>query len=421
MATRFEIGAGMTCRSVAFFLALGVAGCSSASPPTGGLGTGQEGPTGPSNNGSTNNGASTGQGGGGGGGGGGGTQTGGSGSTASSGGSSTPSGPSAGTGSSGSGPSSGSGSKAGSSSGSGTTPSDGGVAPTRGCGQGTSCMPGNDLTPPAAGQGYQIATPPGAITVQPGQESFLCYYKTLPNTSEFDVGKIQSWMTPGSSHHFIAYQQTAGAAADGTLSACSFGGGTWMYATSLPGEIIELAMPQGVGLPLPAGTQIMLNMHFINTGSTPVTPQVKMNVVAAQSLQYRAGAMVSFNATINVPPASAAGPGKQTVYGTCTAAAGSKFFVMTTHTHKHAVESKVNYVSGGQTTNLVDTTDWEHPDVGLWNAPNFLTVKAGDSFTYSCAYQNTGTTAVTVGETAASNEMCMAIGYYFPAGGAACQ
>ena len=37
--------------------------------------------------------------------------------------------------------------------------------------------------------------------------------------------------------------------------------------------------PAGVGLPLPAGTQIMLNMHFINTSSAPVSPQVKMNIL----------------------------------------------------------------------------------------------------------------------------------------------
>jgi hypothetical protein len=262
--------------------------------------------------------------------------------------------------------------------------------------------------------------------VQPGQEVFLCYYRTLPNTSSVDIGAFQSWMTPGSSHHFIAYEvgSAAGssfpAQADGTLQSCAFGGGTWMYATSLPGEIIEMQMPSGVGLPIAAGTQVMLNMHFINPSSTVAYPTVKLNLVLAQNVQYKAAAMVSFNTSIAVPPATATGPGTQTVGGTCSAPIGSKFFVMTTHTHKHAVESKVNYVHGGTTTNIVDTTDWEHPDVGVWNSPNFLTVQSGDSFTYSCAYSNTGTSTVYVGETAASNEMCMAIGYYFPAGSASC-
>jgi len=194
-----------------------------------------------------------------------------------------------------------------------------------------------------------------------------------------------------------------------------------MYATSVPGQVIEMKMPDGVGLPIAAGTQVMLNMHFINPGSTVAYPKVKMNLLYAQNVQYKAAAMVSFNVQINVPPATANGPGTQTVGGTCTAPAGSKFFIMTSHTHKHATEVNVNYVSGGTTTNIVHTTDWEHPDVGLWSAPNFLTVQSGDTFTYSCSYANMSSAAVTVGETAASNEMCMAIGYYFPAGSASCR
>ncbi len=265
------------------------------------------------------------------------------------------------------------------------------------------------------------------IAVQAGQESFLCYYRTLPNTAEVDVGSYQSWMTPGSSHHFITYLVGSGSAGgfgaqpDKTLISCAFGGGTWMFATSLAGQIIEMKMPDGVGLPLAAGTQVMLNMHFINPTSTVAYPQVKLNLNYVQSIQYKAAAMTSFNTQINVPPATAAGPGTQTVSGTCTAPAGSNFFLMTTHTHKHATLAQVNYVHNGQTTNIVHTTDWEHPDVGLWNAPNFLTVQAGDSFNYSCTYSNTSSSYVMVGDTAATNEMCMQIGYYYPAGSAFCQ
>jgi hypothetical protein len=326
----------------------------------------------------------------------------------------------------GSGAGSGSGSGSGSSGSSGTAGSDGGSGRTAGCGQGTSCTPGTDLAPPASGQGYQIATPLNGIAVQPGQEAFLCYYRTLPNTAAVDIGSFQSWMTPGSSHHFITYQVGSGAAGgfgsqpDGTMVSCAFGGGTWMYATSLAGQIIEMKMPTGVGLPIAAGTQIMLNMHFINPGSTVAYPQVKLNLNYVQNIQYKAAAMYSFNASINVPAASAAGPGTQTVSGACTAPAGSNFFVMTSHTHKHATTTNVNFLHAGQTTNIVHTTDWEHPDVGVWTAPNFLTVQSGDSFTYSCAYSNTSSSAVTVGDTAASNEMCMAIGYYFPAGSTSC-
>ena len=78
--------------------------------------------------------------------------------------------------------------------------------------------PADGLPAPAAGTGIHLETPdydatdPNAkqLVVQPGQEIFLCYYVTLPNKAEVDVGAFQSLMSSGSSHHFILYQQGTG-------------------------------------------------------------------------------------------------------------------------------------------------------------------------------------------------------------------
>jgi hypothetical protein len=314
------------------------------------------------------------------------------------------------------------------------------------------------LAAPPDGTGYQIATPdydandPNAknLIVNPGQEIFLCYYVTLPNAAQIDIGGFQSWMSPGSSHHFIVYQLGGSGAAgsptaafrgtpqpSGTISSCGFAGGTWVYATSTPGTVVGMNLPDGVGLPFDAQQQVVLNMHFINPGTEVLYPKVKLNVLTATNVQYQSSPMISFNFQINVPPAAADGtPGTQTVSGTCTVPPGSQFFTMSTHTHKHATAAVIQYVSAdGTAQEIVHTgaattypamqapntgTDWEHPGVAAWNAPNFLTVQQGDSFTYSCTYENTGTSAITVGETAATNEMCMAVGYFFPAGQSRC-
>jgi hypothetical protein len=320
-------------------------------------------------------------------------------------------------------------------------------------GPGYTVKEGAELAAPASDDGFQIETPDynandanaKNMVVTPNQEIFLCYYVTLPNDAEVDVGAFQSYMSPNSSHHFIVYQQGSGSGVaslfsmpsqpSGTIQSCGFAGGTWVYATSTPGAVVTSTMPKGVGLPFAAGTQLVLNMHFINTGTSTLYPKVKLNILRAKDIQYKAAVMVSFNRSIDVPAATATGPGMQTVSGTCTAPVGSKFFSMSTHTHKHATAAVVNFVSGGSAQEIVHTgedaaypapqqqgtgTDWEHPGVSLWDGPDFLTVKQGDSFSYSCSYVNTASTAVTVGETAASNEMCMAIGYYYPAGTASC-
>jgi hypothetical protein len=61
---------------------------------------------------------------------------------------------------------------------------------------GYSIQEGANLALPERGTGYQIETPdydannPNAknLIVQPNQEIFLCYYVTLPNTEEVDIG-----------------------------------------------------------------------------------------------------------------------------------------------------------------------------------------------------------------------------------------
>jgi Copper type II ascorbate-dependent monooxygenase, C-terminal domain len=300
----------------------------------------------------------------------------------------------------------------------------------------------DDLAAPSSDVGLQVAVPeydpndPNArlLIVQPGQEIFLCFYVTIPN--DIEIGGFRSWMTEGSSHHFILYQQNSATQPSGTINACSFGGtGTWLYGTSTPGQIVGMDMPQGVGLPMSAGTQVMLNMHFINPGDTVIYPKMKVNILYAKDIQYKAGVVVSFNRQINVPPATSDGPGTQTVSGTCHATAGSQFFQMATHTHKHGTTALIQLVHGDQTTELVHTgpastypadqapgtgTDYQHPGVGVWNAPNFLTLAQGDYFTYSCSYENDSDTAVRVGQLAATNEMCMMMAYYFPVASSSC-
>jgi hypothetical protein len=294
-------------------------------------------------------------------------------------------------------------------------------------------IPADDLAPPDPADGIQFVTPPGAFTVQPNQEIFPNYCVMV--TKDIQVGGFRSWMSASSSHHFILYMQTGTSSITPTGSSCNmgFGGagiGKWVYATSTPGAITGMNMPSQVGLDMPANTVLDVNMHFINPGTTATHPQIKINILYAKDVKYKAATMISFNTGINVPAAGPNGPGTQTVSGTCNAPVGANFFTMSTHTHKHATAAWINYIHNGVSTEVVHTgaassypadqekgsgLDWEHPGVGSWAAAPFLTVQPGDSFTYSCSYSNTAATPVTVGETAASNEMCMAVSYWFPA------
>jgi hypothetical protein len=291
-----------------------------------------------------------------------------------------------------------------------------------GCDEGTACTPASDLIPPPADTGFPIATPD--VTLQPGQESYFCYFKTLPGNADIDIGTIQSWMTPASSHELIAFAIAPGGqlGPDDTLGDChGMTAGSRIHSASLSGAIVETKMPEHVGLHMSAGTQVMLEMHFRNPGSATLAAHVKMNLLFANDVQYRAGSLLSFNVGINVPPAGPDGlPGAQTVKGKCTAPAGSNVFLVTTKTYGHATLAEVDYVSGGQSQTIVRSTDWEHPGARVWGSPCFLTLKSGDAISYSCSYTNSGSTPIVVGDFEATNDVCMAIAYYFPAGNGEC-
>ena len=260
------------------------------------------------------------------------------------------------------------------------------------------------LLPPDPNIGYQVSTP--QFTLQPGSEQFRCYTTSIPTPTEMPVGRWVSQMSPGS-HHFILY--AGGSVADGTFanSGCAAGPGSsqWVYASSVPDN--QMPMPDGVAMPMAANQKINFDMHYINTTSGALTVQVKLNVERTLSPNpQRAGALVSFNTGIAIPPM-----GTQTVSGSCSVPAGSNFFILSTHTHKHATLASIT--DQGTGAELVHTTDWENPDTKVWlQAPFYnFTGRLG----YSCSYQSDQPKTILVGTSAITNEMCMAVTYFFPA------
>jgi hypothetical protein len=265
------------------------------------------------------------------------------------------------------------------------------------------------LLAPDPSLGLQIVTP--TFTLNPGDEVFKCFHTIVPKNSEIDVHRFVSQMTPGS-HHFILYAESSDSeAASNTLdnTGCLTGvGAQWVYASSSVDNYTP--MPDGVAMPMIANQPLAFDMHYINTGTTSLPVHITLNLELATGTFQKAGALVSFNTSINIPP-----NGTQTVSGSCAAPAGAQFFIASTHTHKHATVATIDKAVNGQITQeLVHTTDWEHPAVGSWGTPPYMTFASNEQVYYSCSYQNDTSAAITVGTSAIKNEMCMAILYFFP-------
>jgi hypothetical protein len=262
------------------------------------------------------------------------------------------------------------------------------------------------------------------IDLPQGAEFTKCFYFHTSNTATVAIDKWTSHLVTGS-HHMILFlgTPTTSQPADGTIDEnCSIGisgtgqvSATWTYASAQPDSVEQLPADDGHGKPLAQniapGTAGYIQMHYINTTDGDLTVHVEVNAYALPTgtAYTQTSAYNTYNQDISI------GPGATGVVAaaTCPVPAGVQFWQMTTHQHKQGVDAKV--MDGS--TMLVDTTDWEHPTIVDWNNPMFHTFGAG-GLSWSCTYDNVGdnkNSTVKSGTSAATDEMCMANGYMFPA------
>lgn len=265
---------------------------------------------------------------------------------------------------------------------------------------------------PALGDTITIDTP--SFVLQPGEEKFYCYYTTLPNTEAIGAHRFTSSM-PAGSHHMIVFKTKKAMAPDGTFAECdNFGMGdggiadvpVWLYASQNPEG--ELTMPEGVGVAIGASQTVIVNLHYVNTTDAPITAQVHIDIetFAPKQTFIEAHAMITFNTQIDVPPNSMGSAG-----GSCDVDSEWQFITMSTHSHKYTVNAQVH-----DGPNMVlETLDWAHATLGRWDSP-YLKFSSG-KLDYRCTYHNTLSVPLETGESAINNEMCMAVGLYFPANG----
>lgn len=276
-----------------------------------------------------------------------------------------------------------------------------------GCGS-DSGDSGEGGDPPAPGAGFQITTPD--ITIAAGDERTYCYYTTIDVDETVGVKRWSSTMTPGS-HHLILYFTQTENEPEGTISEnCNITGGAglanppiWTYSAQLPEA--QNVMPEGVAMKVGARQPAIVQMHYFNATPEDLQAHVVINAetYAAGEAYTPAGAFITFNTQIEVPP-----NGTASAQGACSVPDGAQFFTLSTHAHRRATLTEVR---DGDSL-VFSSDDWEHPGTTDWAAPPHYSFS--EKLSYRCEYQNDLAQTVTTGDSADTDEMCMAIGYFFP-------
>jgi hypothetical protein len=267
--------------------------------------------------------------------------------------------------------------------------------------------------------GFQVLTPP--IEVAAESSGTWCYYFHAPNTQAMGIRRWSSTMLAGT-HHVILYatHDSGGNPSDwqppGTLTQtpCSLSGpgsslAAWVYAAHAPSQDLVFPPDDGGGVPLavevPAGETLFLQMYVINNTIAPITTSAVLQAEGLDpAVAYTKTATYLTYANLFIPS-----PSVGSMQNTCATPSSAKFWWLSTRTHQFASQSRI--INSG--SDVVVSTDWQHPAAATFGPPAFFQFSSG--LTYEGTYNNSSGHPITDGDSEATNENCVGIGYFFPA------
>ena len=280
------------------------------------------------------------------------------------------------------------------------------------------------LQPPATGSGFQLQSP--QIDIQPGKDLTFCYYLDLPNAADAEIQKWESQLSDGV-EGVVLYVTPTEMKTAGTLTTDGCGykslkGQRWAYQSQTARDAMVFPANDGaghpVGFPIVANQPAYLQIHLVNPGTEILHTQVKINgsTYPDSATVTEAGPYVTYDTAISIPPGSTASPSTAAVMRSCRAPAGSQFFTMSTHTYRHGSRTQVTDTpTAGAATTLFEGTNWLKPnDISMIPA-SFYTFSG--KLTIRCEYTSTESATIVSGDDASKNEICTAVGYYFPSPG----
>ncbi len=279
------------------------------------------------------------------------------------------------------------------------------------------------LAPPAAGQGIQYSM---QATIAASSEDEQC--KFVQTTEDLWVNHEEVRYTPGS-HHFILWNtpyttiptvNLQGANVDtSTVFDCKGGPQAGWNTTAFVGGAqsadappVLSDLPPNVALHIPAGSVLMLDLHVLNVTMAALNPiaVINLDTIPQSQVTQEAGIFLFFDPFIVVPPNATA-----KAHMSCPVTSNVTLTTLQTHMHKWGLGGTVNLEdsTGAMVKPLYTSSVWTDPPVTQWPVPG-MALTAGQQIDYECNYENTGTTQVIQGLSAATNEMCVLVAAYYP-------
>ena len=245
-------------------------------------------------------------------------------------------------------------------------------------------------------------------TAPPFTEVWLCSVYELPTTASAAVHAVEYLQNPGMHHMTLSTTALSGAPlADGDYDCAD------LYAdSSLMQDMVmmfgsqgdaegTLTLPEGVAATLPAGLQIMQEVHFVNTTAEEVPIYSYVNALTIPANEVTDGIWGGSvrDETIEIPPAST-----HTEWSRCVMNEDVQVQFLASHTHARGTGFTIAPFDGTNTGDgFYTNNDWHNPDIIQYTPA--LSVPAGQGFEWSCTWRNDSDQTIRYG-VESTDEMC---------------
>lgn len=246
----------------------------------------------------------------------------------------------------------------------------------------------------------------------PGGDKQICHYLE-PTTEELWVKAFDSFQGKFG-HHLIIFKARI-TESPGTIRDCT--SAEDMIRLSPIISSIQFGLerfPEGMAIRVPAGTQIVLQQHYVNTAEKPIRVRdvAYMETVPAEEVEIPAGFFGISDIDFELAPQA---DDVQKVAFECEVPRDMKLLLAGPHMHEWGTDFVAEMGPVDAMEEVIRIDEWEswmrdEPPVTKWSMEEPFELKAGDMMRTVCNFRNTTNKKLIFPE-----EMCSTYGYYYPA------
>ncbi len=268
--------------------------------------------------------------------------------------------------------------------------------------------------------------------VKKGSEKQTCFHETVPGKDTIDVNHVQIFVH-GGSHHVHLYRPVSAASVYPPRD-CPFAVdfSQWELVAATQTENLDWQLHPGVGIEFLGHQPLLIQTHFVNTGSGNASLSVSGNArakmilhpMAQSTVTAHGGALFAQDRTVSVPPGLSTASSGCELTGNASDNREMTVMALTGHYHFRGIRFEVwRTLADGTRGELVYLNEG-------YNDPKFqqysldasvapidggkLMLTPGEGLEWACTWQNNSQTTFTFGPNTQTNEHCNLFGFYYP-------